>query len=63
MEKNINFLENNKGFTLVELAIVLVIIGFLVSGIIAGQELINQAKINKAISKLNSYKGVLTKYG
>jgi prepilin-type N-terminal cleavage/methylation domain-containing protein len=44
------------GFTLVELAIVLVIIGLLVGGVIQGQELIKQAKIIRFVSDINSYK-------
>ena len=36
---------NQKGFTLVEIAIVLVIIGLLLGGVLKGQELINGAKI------------------
>jgi prepilin-type N-terminal cleavage/methylation domain-containing protein len=41
-----------KAFTLVELAIVIVIIGLLVGGVLAGQELIKQAKIRAYIKKL-----------
>jgi prepilin-type N-terminal cleavage/methylation domain-containing protein len=36
---------NQSGFTLVEMAIVLVIIGLLLGGILKGQELINSAKV------------------
>ena len=36
---------SEQGFTLVELAIVMVIIGLLIGGILKGQELINNAKI------------------
>jgi prepilin-type N-terminal cleavage/methylation domain-containing protein len=43
-------LKNNKGFTLVELAIVLVIIGILLGGIIKGQELIKNAKYKRLYS-------------
>jgi len=39
-----------KGFTLVEIAIVLVIIGLLLGGILKGQEMITQAKIKNAVS-------------
>jgi len=38
-------LQNQKGFTLVEIAIVLVIIGLLLGGVLKGQEMINAAKI------------------
>jgi prepilin-type N-terminal cleavage/methylation domain-containing protein len=41
---------NQKGFTLVEIAIVLVIIGLLLGGILKGQEMITQAKIKNIIS-------------
>ena len=43
-------LSRNKGFTLVEIAIVLVIIGLLLGGILKGQEMITQAKIKNSIS-------------
>jgi prepilin-type N-terminal cleavage/methylation domain-containing protein len=39
-----------KGFTLVEIAIVLVIIGLLLGGILKGQEMITQAKIKNSIA-------------
>lgn len=38
-------MKNQKGFTLIELAIVLVIIGLLLGGVLKGQELINSAKV------------------
>ena len=37
--------SQQSGFTLVEIAIVLVIIGLLLGGILKGQELINSAKV------------------
>lgn len=37
--------QKHKGFTLVEIAIVLVIIGLLLGGILKGQELINSARV------------------
>jgi prepilin-type N-terminal cleavage/methylation domain-containing protein len=38
-------LKKNQGFTLIEIAIVLVIIGLLLGGVLKGQELINNAKV------------------
>lgn len=54
-----NKLSNQKGFTLVEIAIVLVIIGLLLGGVLKGQELIKNAKIN---SLIQDFKGVATAY-
>lgn len=41
------------GFTLIEIAIVLVIIGLLLGGILKGQELITQAKIRNVVNDFN----------
>ncbi len=43
------------GFTLVELAIVMVIIGLLIGGILKGQELIVTARVNKTITQIKGY--------
>ena len=40
-----NTLNRQKGFTLIEIAIVLVIIGLLLGGVLKGQELINTARV------------------
>ena len=37
--------RNQSGFTLIEIAIVLVIIGLLLGGVLKGQELINSARV------------------
>ncbi len=46
----------SKGFTLLELSIVLVIIGLIIGGITAGADLIRAAEINSVISDVNKYK-------
>jgi len=51
--------NKQKGFTLVEIAIVLVIIGLLLGGILKGQEMIVQAKIKNAIT---DFSGVSAAY-
>ena len=49
-------IKNTRGFTLVEIAIVLVIIGLLLGGILKGQELINNAKVRAIADRQNSLK-------
>jgi len=44
---------SQKGFTLVEIAVVLVIIGLLVGGILKGQQMITQARIKSVIADFN----------
>jgi prepilin-type N-terminal cleavage/methylation domain-containing protein len=55
-----------KGFTLVEIAIVLVIIGLLLGGILKGQEMITQAKIKNIMSDFSgisaAYHGYQDRY-
>jgi prepilin-type N-terminal cleavage/methylation domain-containing protein len=51
--------RKTQGFTLVEIAIVLVIIGLLLGGILKGQEMINQAKIKNVIA---DFSGVSAAY-
>ncbi|MDP3511481.1 MAG: prepilin-type N-terminal cleavage/methylation domain-containing protein [Sulfuritalea sp.] len=45
--------SRQSGFTLVEIAIVLVIIGLLLGGVLKGQELINSAKIKNLVADMN----------
>lgn len=48
-----------RGFTLVELAIVLMIIGLLIGGILRGQELMKTARASATIKQVNSYIGAI----
>jgi prepilin-type N-terminal cleavage/methylation domain-containing protein len=51
--------RKHSGFTLVEIAIVLVIIGLLLGGILKGQEMITQAKIKNVIA---DFSGIAAAY-
>jgi prepilin-type N-terminal cleavage/methylation domain-containing protein len=57
-----NMNASRSAFTLVELAIVLVIVGLLVGGVLAGQELISQARMRSAVSQITSYKQAYTTF-
>jgi prepilin-type N-terminal cleavage/methylation domain-containing protein len=46
--------RNQTGFTLIEIAIVLVIIGLLLGGVLKGQEMINSAKVKNLASDFNN---------
>jgi prepilin-type N-terminal cleavage/methylation domain-containing protein len=47
--------SKTRGFTLIELSIVLVIIGLIVGGVLVGQDLIKAAKIRSQISQIEQY--------
>lgn len=49
-------LRKQQGFTLIEIAIVLVIIGLLLGGILQGQSLINSARVRNLISQIDGVK-------
>jgi prepilin-type N-terminal cleavage/methylation domain-containing protein len=61
-KKNNSPIAAEAGFTLVEIAIVLVIIGLLLGGILKGQEMITQAKIKNVINDFNGVTAAVTSY-
>jgi len=58
----IKSLQNQKGFTLVEIAIVLVIIGLLLGGVLKGQEIINSSKIKSDTDTLVGLQSAIYAY-
>lgn len=50
------------GFTLVELAIVMTIIGLLIGGILKGQELMENARVTATIAQVKSYEAATTTF-
>ena len=54
--------NRNKGFTLVEIAIVLVIIGLLIGGVLKGQEMINNAKIKRVTTDFEGISAAVFSY-
>src|SRR3954466_9758314 len=55
-------MNQQSGFTLVEIAIVLVIIGLLLGGILKGQEMITQAKIKNVVNDFNGITAAVNSY-
>lgn len=57
-----NGLQKNAGFTLVEIAIVLVIIGLLLGGVLKGQEMIENARIKNLINDIDGVSAAIHAY-
>jgi len=55
-------MRNQKGFTLVEIAIVLVIVGLLIGGILKGTEMIKNAKMKKVITTADGVRASVNTY-
>jgi prepilin-type N-terminal cleavage/methylation domain-containing protein len=51
-----------KGFTLVELSIVLVIIGLIIGGVLTGQQVIQNARISNTINGIQAFQAQLQTY-
>lgn len=52
----------DKGFTLVELAIVMIIVGLLIGGVLKGQQLIQNAKVTAVISEIKGYQASMMSF-
>ena len=55
-------MKRNSGFTLVELAIVLVIIGLIIGGVLAGQQLIRNAEIQSVANEFSTLQAAMNTF-
>jgi prepilin-type N-terminal cleavage/methylation domain-containing protein len=51
-----------KGFTLIEMSVVLVIIGFLVAGIVIAQSLVRSSRVQTIVTDVATYQGALAQF-
>src|SRR3990172_13141075 len=54
--------QHQKGFTLVELALVMVIIGLLIGGILKGQQLVTNARATSTVSQTRQIEAATTTF-
>ncbi len=54
--------QSERGFTLVELAIVMIIIGLLIGGILKGQELVTNARVTSTVNQVKGIDGAISTF-
>ena len=54
--------RNEAGFTLVEIAIVMVIIGLLIGGVLKGQAMIQNAKVKRVVNQANELRAAIMSF-
>ena len=54
--------RNEAGFTLVEIAIVMVIIGLLIGGVLKGQSMIQNAKVKRVVNQANELRAAIMSF-
>src|ERR1017187_6744999 len=52
----------NRGFTLIELSIVLVVIGLIVGGVLVGQDLIKAAQVRAEVTQLEKFNSAVNTF-
>lgn len=57
-----NMPKSQRGFTLVEIAVVLVIVGLLLGAILKGQELIDNSRVKSAVNEMSSVRAAALGY-
>ena len=61
-QNNTTALRSQAGFTLVELAIVMIIIGLLIGGVLKGQQLITNAQITATVAQIKAIDAATTSF-